>query len=510
MRASSAHPRAPRGDDGIAVVAAIGVVMLVSMLIITTVSVAVYEARATGRDRARSSAVASAEAWVDTLTATIQSTAPASLPCGPLTSSSVIGGDNLARNATVTYYNDAGAVVPCSALPTTRAAQAAISVTASTGPIAGTQPAERTIETLVRLKPSYANDLDKAIFGNAGVTLANHADIYGQNGQPDADVYTNGNVTCNNNQHYHGSIYAQGTVSMANSCVVEVDVHARNGITATNPSVAIKGRALVSNGNISLGPASLGQQARASGSVSGNICSTPNKCFGSQSVPAPAAATFPQMKWADHTQWLTNPEWSATGVDIVTFSGTSDPVYRCGMYGLPGALNGKVDYVGKWLYERGPTLSRPTIVLANCPGQPVKLQGVDISLNDDVVLYTKGGVNFSNKTPITSTNSEERRLYLIHAYDSVPASSVGSCGDGIALDNQVTVHNLVDVLMYSPCSIRKANNTAHYGQIYAGGTAQIDNKLEMYFRPLPVFGVSGASTSVEYYNVETLYKRENH
>ncbi|QHT55836.1 hypothetical protein GXP71_06910 [Cellulomonas sp. H30R-01] len=504
------HPPARwRDDDGIAIVAAVAVAMVVGMLALTIVSVAVYESRATGRDRARSVAVAAAEARVDRLTATIQSTAPGTLPCGTLTDALTVAADSVDRTATVTYYDATGAVVPCAALATTRLAQASITTTADTGPIVGTQPAERTVETLVRLTPSFGNDLDKAIFGNAGVRLANQANIYGQDGQPDADVYTNGDVTCSNNQHFYGSLYAQGQVRLENTCTVEVDVHARTGITATNPGVTINGRALVSNGSISLGPARLGQQARASGTVTGNVCSTAGKCVGGQTVPAPASATFPIITWNATAQ----SEWAANGyATVVTFPRTGFP---CGWYNGPNlvgrdgqskSLNGKADGVGAWMYANSWKLTGPTVLVSTCSDK-VTLQGVDIALNQNLALFAKAGVTFSNQTNIVSTTGEQRNLYLIQPYDAV--TNPGSCGDGIALDNQVSVQNTVDVLMYSPCSIRKANNTEHYGQIYAGGTATIDNRLEMYYQPLPVWGVQSATTAVEYYNLEILYKREN-
>lgn len=501
---------ARRRDEGIAIVAAVAVAMLVGMLAITLVTIAVYETRATGRDRARSVAVAAAEARVDSLIAAIQSTAPGSLPCGPLTDTLSLAADDLSRAATVTYYDQSGAVVPCGSLATARLAQASIKTTATSEPIVGTTPAKRTVETLVRLNPSYGNDLDKAIFGNSGVTLANQANIYGQNGQPDADVYTNGNVACTNNQHFFGSIYAQGTIRLENTCTIEVDAHSKLGITATNPGVTINGRAMVSNGSISLGPASLGQQARASGTVTGNVCSTTGKCFGSQSVPPPAAATFPIINWAS----MTDAAWVSEGgfTTVVEFPRTGFP---CGWYNGPNlvgrdgqskSLNGKADGVGAWLYANAWKLSGPTMIKDTCSDK-VTLQGVDIALNQSLAIFTQGGVTFSNQTNIFSTTGESRNLYLIQPYDAV--STPGSCGDGIALDNQVTVQNTVDVLMYSPCNIRKANNTEHYGQIYAGGMATIDNRLEMYFQPVPVWGVQSATTSVEYYNLEILYKREN-
>jgi type II secretory pathway pseudopilin PulG len=497
-------------DAGIAMVVAIALMGIVSALLVTLVIIAVYESNASGRDRQRSAAVTTAEARIDSLIATVQSTAPADLPCGALSAETLsVITDDLTTSATVTYFDEDGDPVDCVDVPTVEVAQASITATSLSDPIAGQPAARRTVETLLRLNPTYGNDLDKAIFGNGGVTLANKADIYGQDGQPNADVYTNGNVTCNNNQHYYGSIFAQGNVSMSNTCTVEVDVQAKGSITATNPGVTINGRALSSNGSINLGPAALGQQARASGSVSGNICSTAGKCFPGVSVPPPAALDFPILQWDTPTQ----TEWASEGgyTNVVTIPFDK---YTCGWWnggtltGFDGQkknLNGKVDGAAAWIYENAWKLSGPTVLVSTC-AQGVSLQGVGLQLNDNLAVFSTNGVSFSGNSQITSTTSDPHNLYLIQPYD---ARTLGCSETGIALDNQVTVDSTINTLLYSPCNIRKANLTTHYGQIYAGGVAQIDNQLTMYFEPLPVWGVKSVSSTIESYDVEILYTREN-
>ncbi|WP_199424066.1 hypothetical protein [Actinotalea solisilvae] len=504
-----------RGDEGIAIVVAVSLVGIVAVLVLALVATAVHESGASGRDRQRSSAVMTSEAQVNDLVAHVQSTAPGSLPCGtvpPETISTIT--DQLDVTAEVAYFTAGDVQVDCAdVLAGVQVAKATITATSVSDPLLDQQVARRTVETLLRLTPSWGNDLDKAIFGNGGVTLANHASIYGQNGQPDADVYTNGNVTCNNNQHYYGSIYAQGTVSMSNQCVVEVDVHAKGGFSATNPQVSVNGRVLVSNGNASLGKMQLGQQARASGSVtsdSGGPCypATNGKCVSGVAVPPPAALAFPILKWDAATQ----TEWANNGyTNVVTFPRAGFP---CGWYTGPNLvgptghstnLNGKADGVGAWLFANGHTLTQDTIVVSTC-SDPVTLQGIGFTLKDNLAIFANGGVTFSGNSQITSTTSDSRNLYLIQPYDAKP---FGCNQDGIALNNQVTVHQTVDVLLYSPCNIRKANNTTHYGQIYAGGQAIIDNQLTMYYQPLPVWGVVTASAAIEYYNVDILYVREN-
>jgi len=503
------HVGRERGDEGIALVVAIALILVVGMVIATVATIAIYESRATGRDRSRSEAVAAAELALDTYMAQIDGDYVATVPCGTSTSTVQVGPDTVEIETTVTYLKENGSLadpsthVSCTDLALgTPAAQAHVIATAEPGTQASQQPVARTVETLLDLTPVYANSMNKAIFGRAGITFANHVSLYGENGTPNADLYTDGNIACQNNQEFQGTIYAQGQVTMANSCRVAVDVHAGTLFRADNPSVTINGRVLVANGNATVNAKfSLGQQMLVSGTIDGGsksqVC-TPGKCFEHATVPPVPQEDFPKMLWSGYT-------------DFVSRGGYSN-VQRFGPGGMsctgsiPNQHNGKADWVGYQIWKNFAegTWNADTVVLVDCP-QKVMYQGLDLTLPHNLVVYSKNGFVFSNKTIVASNDpSQNRALYLIQPYDALTCST---WTEGISLDNQVTVRDEVDVLMYSPCNVRKANNTTYYGQIYAGGYAQIDNKLEMFYKPLPVFGVSD-STTVEAYTTDILYKRE--
>jgi hypothetical protein len=55
--------------------------------------------------------------------------------------------------------------------------------------------------------------------------------------------------------------------------------------------------------------------------------------------------------------------------------------------------------------------------------------------------------------------------------------------------------------------VHKANQSSTYGQIYAGGTAYIDNKTDAHYVPIPVFGAV-VTKRVLSYTADILYKRE--
>lgn len=510
-----------RDDEGIAIVAAMAVVMLVGILVVVTITIAISESTATGRDRQRSAAVSSAESKVDTIMAQIQSSSPTALSsiCGSLSGTADVASDDFALASTVTYYGTDGVTeVPCASIPTTQVAYAKIRTTATSDALANTSAAKRSVETLVRLTPAYGNDLNKAIFSNSTLMMSNKTVLRSSSGTPDADIYTNGDFYCRNNQEFHGSIYAQGEIQLESQCTVSVDVWAKNRVRIANPSASVGGRVLSATSSVELDKAALGQQARGAGSVTGQVCSTAGKCFSNVAVDAPPVSTFPQLKWDAAAQ----AQWAAHGyTNVVTIPSGR---YTCGTYGgtenftgidgHPTGMNGKADGTGLWMYENAWKLPGPTIVINTCEWSKVFLQGIDITLNNDLVIISRAGVQFTNRTPITSvtgtaTASDPHNLYFIQ-----PASYYGtatSCsGEGITLDNQVSMDSTINSLLYSPCAIRKANQSTIVGQVYSGSTVTVDNQLDMTYVPLPVWGgLGGVSTVIDSYSLEILYTREN-
>lgn len=483
--------RLARQDDGVALVVSTSLIGLVGVLALAMLAYAIGETRASGRDRQRSSAVTAAEGRLDLTLSQIQNASTSTLPCGqqaPATSQQSAA-DSFDVVTTVTYYDAAGLEVACTAVPTTLVTEARVVSQATSDPLAGQAPAVRTMETLVRLTPTFRNGFDKAIFGEAGIAITNRARIYGQEGRPDADIYTNGDFTCNNNQEFHGSVYAQGSITLASNCRIFVDAHAGTFFKADNPQAVVSGNVLVAGGNATLDDqASVGQQVRATGTITWSGCTT-EKCVPGVAVPPVPTQEFPQLVWNPTTA----AEWAAEGgftnvVEITdcTVDGDSNPP-------------------GKWILDNAGSMTANTVLVTPCE---VVLQrnSAAIELNKDLLVFADGGISFRNSLTIRSTAADERRrLYLIQPYDAV---STHPCyEDGIELSNQVTVEPSVDDMLYSPCNIRKSNNSDHYGQIYAGGQAIVDNSLTMFYRPLPVFGVVNDNT-VASYALDTQYKRE--
>ncbi|MFC5382376.1 hypothetical protein [Aquipuribacter nitratireducens] len=492
------------GDDGVALITAVAVAALVAVLGITLLTISLAESRSSGRERQRAEAVAFAEGQVDMTLARVQAAAPASLPCTSTASSTVSRPDTLTAQTTVRYYDrtrpagteDVTSLVCSGSAP---AVTEALVSSTTTSQALGTAPgASRKVETLIALKPRV-DGLDKAIFGNAGIALANNGEVFGRTGVPDADIYTNGDFACNNNQDYHGSIYAQGSITMSSTCTVDVDAWAGTRFTANNTGVTVKGDVRVGNG----GAAMDARGATVAGTVSvrttitgsqwrGDNC--PAKCVEGANPGMPPAIPFPQIPWNPTVQaaWAAAPPAGGGFTTVVDTAATRDCT-------VSGDANGP----GRWIMDNAASLTSPTLLRTPCR-VVIQRNNNTLALGNNLAVFADGGVALANSITIRSTSSTVRNLYFIQPYNAVASPCTT---DGIVLDNRVTLESTVDLLLYSPCNIRKANNADHFGQVYAGGNAVIDNQFTMYYKPLPVWGI--ANPVVRGYDIDILYKREN-
>jgi Tfp pilus assembly protein PilX len=494
--------RATYGDEGVALVMAMAILGMAGVLIVTLVSISLSQNRSSSNSRSRAAAVTTAEGAVDSTLAAIQSAALTTVPCGAQTATTVPGSapDTITITSMVTYFNSAGTQLSCPlsedvSVPANLAARVLVESVATTTPKGGGLPVRRQFESLAALKPSYSTDLNKAIFGNAGITVANNFDLYGQNG-PDADVYTNGNFSCANNEHYRGSVVAPlGSVSITGSCLVDVNAYAKTGFSSAG---TVSGDVKVSTGGVSAGGA-LGGKAYVT--VGSSWCTAnPSKCTVQATVKIPAAQTFP----------------------ILNGDSTVMAQYTAQGYGTPIVLNNcdesAVGSVGRWLEDNAPTATTPVVLKTTCR---VAVRGSTIRMNNNIAIFADQGIEMSNQVNLQSTVAgTKHEILFIHPYDFQSRVPSAGCSNntlgfknqtkntGIALSNLVNMTTDVSEFLYSPCDIDKANQSTIYGQIYSGGQARIDNKTDAYYKPVSVIGVS-VQPIVEFYNADILYKRES-
>jgi Tfp pilus assembly protein PilX len=485
------------GDDGVALLVAIALIGIVGVLSLTILAFSLREVGLTGHDRQRTSAITTAEGTLDNTIAQIQSAKPSQLPCSS-TGTAQDGTDQIAVVTTIIYYNGSTAVACPAAQGGSPVTTASVKVTGTSAKLSNEQAAVRSMETLISMTPTYDKTLNKAIFADSGISLSNNGTVYGENGKPNADLYTNGGFNCANNQTYHGSIYAKGQLSMSGSCTIDGDAWA--GTLASGSSGAVGGNLKIVSGNVTIGGGSIGGKVYYSSpnTVSWSGCGTihtpplaTDKCQTLAGMTVPSQ-TFPQIL----SNAYLDPGWTSNGfTNVVSLPNAS---YPC-------AVSGKMNGPAKWIMDNGPSLTAGTILRVNCPTEGVWIDSPsNLLLKQSLAIFSNGPMTIA-KVNISSTDTTPHNLYFIQPYDAVTSPCTTT---GISLDNQVTIDATITELLYTPCNITKANNSTHYGQIYAGGTATISNKLTMYYEPVPVWGVSSSNVIVGY-DVSTEYKRES-
>ncbi|MDP9181276.1 MAG: hypothetical protein M3P04_00690, partial [Actinomycetota bacterium] len=334
-------------DDGVALMMAVALTAMSGTLIVTLVGLAMREGNQTSHNRGRAAAVTTAEGAVDATLAAVQGQDVSTLPCGATSTNTQSVPDSIAITTTVKYLDKLGATLPCPPSETQVAAQIFIKAVATSTPKGGGLPIKREFETLAALKPKFSTDLNKAIFGDAGITVNNNFDLYGQNG-PDADVYTNGNFSCANNEHIRGSVVApQGSVTLANTCTIDVNVYSRDGVNMSNGTV--NGDIKVSAGSVTKSGGTLVGKAYAT-ATSAWCTANPSKCTVMTPVKIPSIQTFPILKG----DAATIAQYTAAGYTLVTLTQCDPKV---------------VGSVGRWLEDSAGSATTPVILQTPCRAQ---------------------------------------------------------------------------------------------------------------------------------------------
>lgn len=494
---------AQRNDEGMALVMAMALVGMAGVLIVTLVGIALSQNRDSSNSRNRAASVTTAEGAVDSTLAAIQAAPVANLPCGTVTTSRESAPDTITITTSVTYLDKNGNPFACPPTETQISTQVLVKATATSTPKGGGSLVHREFETLAALTPSYSTDLNKAIFGNAGVTVGNNFDLYGNSG-PNADVYTNGNFSCTNNEHFRGSVVApQGSITLSNTCLIDVNAYARDSFTMSSGTVS--GDVKVSAGSVSITGGTLVGKAYAT-ATSAWCTANPSKCTVISPIKIPSIQSFPIL----NGDASTIAQYTAAGYTLITLTNCN------------ASSSGSV---GKWLEDNADTATTPVVLQTPCR---VSFQNnaKTVKLNSNVAIFADQGIEVTNSIGIQSTVAGvKHEILFIHPNDFATAHRTGvpagvACNNdtlglsnqtkntGIALSNLVTMTPDVSEFLYTPCDVLKANQSTVYGQVYSGGVANIANKTDAYYQPVSVIGVSSTKV-VEYYNADVLYKRES-
>ena len=459
-----------------------GVTMSLSLLVVT---VAMRTSTTTGSDRHRLTAVNAAEAGVDAAYAKIQ-TSGALLPCSwpdfGTTDVKTAPGTTASR-ATIVYTGASGATgcpLPLGDTPV----QAVITGTGTTSEGGGTT---RKMQAEVDIKVVASTGLDKGMFGDRGVTLANNATVTPAAGVR-ADVYSNGDFSCDSSPTFHGSIIAPyGKITMVNSCAATGDVWASKSVTLSGGKT-IGGRVLSATEGISATSNTvINGTLMARGAIAWAGCTAPAKCIANQSAtPAPPVNTFPEIRSTSIPAWQAAPG---------NFQVVAMPSGVCG------------HNAGDWLKARVGTLTSNTLYTTNCAVEFRQTQ--DVPFSRDVAVFAKGGVSTSNQVSLSSTTGTIRNVYFVQPFDAV-GSRPCVTSPVMGPTQQFSSTPQISLLWYSPCNVSYGNQGGSFGQVYSGSTLTTNQQYTLTVREVPVYGITPSATpaSTAAYTIDIVYKRE--
>jgi Tfp pilus assembly protein PilX len=476
------------GDQGVAIVVAISVMVIALALSLTVVTLAVRQTQDSGTVRQRAVAVNAAEAAVDATFTTFQAAGP-TLPCGPTAFPALTANvpvDAPVATIKVDYFKvDGTPITDCAVVQanlTRKPMRALVTATATTSGAGTEQASTRAMQAYVTLLPKMSQGFDKAIFSNGTLTVNNNHEVFGD-GADNADVYSNADVVCPNgsNQTYHGSIYAQGKITFVGQCSVAGDVWAKGAVSLQHNQTTVGGGVTSSTSSVSV--ASLDKVAGTITAYTAVPTGCGSKCISGLLQGPPPAQPFPQMPMSKIDAW------SVAAPDGPGYQRVADVGCTNTISGLQSAAG--LGGAGK-------------VVYTPCA---VNINGQDLKLKNDLVIYATGGFAAANQVNVTSADGLPHKLYMIVPYGITCGSGSAPFGN-ITADNKFAVADNIDLMMYTPCNIDIDNHNDHFGQVFAGGTVNIDNHFDMHFQPLPMFGVDAASLPVMSYKVDIQYKRE--
>ena len=480
-----------RGEDGVTLVVAMLVMGVAISLSPLVVRVAITSTETSGRDRQRTVAVNAAEGGVDAAYAALQSSGTV-LPCNwPNSGTAAVNAapDRATARATLTYFKADGTSLghcpPTAAdVGVNRPVQALVDGYGTTNAIAGGGVRTRHIQALVNLTAVPGAPLDKAIYAQSDITLTNQTTLKGTNGA-NADIYTNKDFKCANNENFAGSVTALGKITVEGSCTIAGDAFAVGDVeNSGGANGSIGGRAMSSSGKIKLpNNFAVNGTLLAHTTIDWPNCGTSGKCFANSSIAAPPVYTFPDFIRDDEP---TLNQWRGEGYTV--FTDNTD----C------SDINERI----RTIYAMKPT---KTLVLTDCE---VKFKSESIVLANDLAIFARHGISTSNQVNFKSSDATRRTLFWIVPV-STPPQSIGCGSPEIKTDNQFNFEATVRMFIYNPCKIEISNNSDFLGQIIGGSEIKVNNQFTMTYEQIIVPGfdaTSGGAAST--YKIDIVYKRE--
>lgn len=450
--AARARRRSSSPDDGFTLVAAIGVALVAMLLATTAVTVAMRSDASAGRDRARTQALAAAEAGLD---AAVLAAQRSTYTCGPTTTQVWSSPGTSSVTVTSAFFTEAGSQT-CPVPAGTSIVRAEVRSTA-THTHNGTTT-RRTMSATVEPGASSTPTTGYAVFGQTVTGGSSSATTVG------GEIYVSrGNFTCNSSGTALGQVTVpNGRALLSSSCRVVGAVRAASGVDMSSSAV-LEGNAFSWNGGISVSTSGklIGNAETRGGAISAESSGTISGTRNSASTQAvPVAVEVPRITYRP-------ADWQAAGFTTGTWSS--------------GCSAGSSVLV---TLPATPTLYDTRTA---CPTGFTGSTSARLQVQADTALFVNRFTGESSFR-IESVGGQPRKVWII-----VPAAATGDyCAapsGPVSLGSTFETGPGVSLLVYAACNANVSSSAAWQGQLW-GRTLTQESSQSLTYRPVGVPGVT--------------------
>jgi len=515
-------------ERGSALVAALAVAIIGMALASVVVATVIVASKDSGRDRARTLEVHSAEGAVDAVFAELESTTPCTWPAsGALVQDTSPSSTSV--TATITYWNATGQLPCASGVVTGQPSKAVITSTSRTTG-AGIAAPTRTVQAAVNLTPISVPGRGAAIFAANSIMTTNGFTLDTSLPDTAVDVWVDtGNVNCNSNVKIDGNlIVVNGTTDISNACRITQNLWSKKKLTVNSMQSAglntVGQDTFVGADATVAGGSKYGRDLVIAGAMSTwgagpTVGGTTKTGVGAAAIPQYVPVGLPEVvykpsDWTGFTssgdRALAYRDWvnaNAVANGAPTWSDARNPAKtQCDIAGDNWSLNGPL---------LGPAVA--TVFDTRYCAQ-TKFEGsTNIRLRADLVIYANdfyGTGSFS----ITSADGAQHQVWIIVPDPDITPNGTAECGKtvganksgNIKFDSGSLAIAPITFFGYTPCTLETNNTMTFYGQLY-GGDVILRNAMTMRYVPIGIPGVSFPSTTPTAssgFRVDIVYKRE--
>lgn len=449
--------RVLRDERGMALISALGVALVMSLLTVVTVSLSFHNVKESATNRERVQSIAAAEAGLNRMFAHLETATPETVSC---TLEETLTTDPASSFAVTLYAEGQNGLEPL-ACPV--AEVPTLVVARSVGHGLGDIPA-RKMESAIRLEPITTGIFGPdAIFSNQDLNLNSNIQVEGDEGS-NANVYSNDTVTLNSNVVVTGSVLAQDQILMNSNAEVKKDAWARDAVTLDSNAIVRRNVTSSTSTITVLNQSHIYGDARAGTSINAPAGAIDGVVIPDSPSGPPPEKPFPAFSFVP-------ADWQAIGYTVNTFSSCADAK----------------SFIGGVTAGNHVVRINSTCQLAWTGNQSAPVAG-------NLAIIHDGDLLMDNNSRFSAVGGPHE-LFLI--------AGLGSGACDIQFKSNSSIGANIFTLMYSPCNIKlDSNSFLIEGQILAG-KAFLNSNTHLAYRPLV-----GPATTVTGYTLDVQYTRE--